>query len=209
MTAKHHEKNGKHTRNGHATRRPPFDDAPIPSVSDGPPAPPASPPPPDSGRDASGRFVKGNRGGPGNPFTRRLGTMRRAFLDAITPADVQGVAVKLLELARRGDVAAAALFLSYALGKPAKVVNPDTLDLGEWQLAAAAPTAVEVATAVTGTVAPGQAAAVLGCVLDVLASEGDTLDVLIGRLKGAAGSSTDDDVRQARQRAAGARPKIE
>jgi hypothetical protein len=92
------------------------------------------PPPPAAGRDAGGRFARGNVGGPGNPFARRVAALRQALLRAVTEEDVQDVAKRLLELARVGDVAAMKLLLGYVLGRPAEVVDPDTLDLREWQL---------------------------------------------------------------------------
>ena len=92
------------------------------------------PAPPTVGRDAGGRFARGNAGGPGNPFARRVAALRQALLGAVTEEDVQDVAKRLLELARVGDVAAMKLLLGYVLGRPAEVVDPDTLDLKEWQL---------------------------------------------------------------------------
>src|SRR5438067_2077329 len=38
-------------------------------------------------RDADGRFVKGNRGGPGNPFARRVAELRRELLEAVSADD--------------------------------------------------------------------------------------------------------------------------
>jgi hypothetical protein len=70
-----------------------------------PPNPDAKPQAAEGGRDMHGHFAKGNAGGPGNPFARR----------------------------KDGNVAAAKLLLSYALGKPAEAVDPDTLDLQEWE----------------------------------------------------------------------------
>src|SRR5439155_3124311 len=50
-----------------------------------------------SGRDANGRFVKGNPGGPGNPFARKVATLRRALIDFVTGDDREHVAVILKE----------------------------------------------------------------------------------------------------------------
>ena len=41
-----------------------------------------------NGRDAQGRFTRGNPGGPGNPFYRRQAEFRRAALASFTPEDV-------------------------------------------------------------------------------------------------------------------------
>jgi hypothetical protein len=89
---------------------------------------------PYSGQDAKGRYLKGNPGGPGNPYARRTAALRHAILDVVTPDEIRALAGRLLELAREGDLAAAKLVLSYAVGKPADAVNPDTLDVQEWQL---------------------------------------------------------------------------
>jgi hypothetical protein len=91
-------------------------------------------PPPANGRDADGRFTRGNPGGPGNPFARRVAALRQALLRTVTDEDVQDLAARLLESARAGDMAAMKLLLGYVLGRPAEVVDPDTLDLKEWQL---------------------------------------------------------------------------
>jgi hypothetical protein len=91
---------------------------------------------PDAGavpeRDARGRFVKGNRGGPGNPFARRTARMRQAFHEAVSEEDLVEVARTITRKAKEGDMAAKLLLL-YLVGKPDSVVEPDTLDLQEIQ----------------------------------------------------------------------------
>src|SRR5208283_4848201 len=52
---------------------------------------------------------------------------------AVTEADLQHVAKKLVEKAKEGDVAAMKLLLSYTVGKPGEAVNPDMLDVHEVQ----------------------------------------------------------------------------
>jgi hypothetical protein len=69
-------------------------------------------------QDAKGRFVRGNRGGPGNPFGPRVAELRGAFLDALTPQDMRDIALALVLKARSGDLTAAKLLLQYTLGKP-------------------------------------------------------------------------------------------
>ena len=66
-----------------------------------------------SGRDAKGRFARGNAGGPGNPFARRTAELRRAFLAEASGEDLRAVCRALLERAKGGDVAAAKLALGY------------------------------------------------------------------------------------------------
>ncbi|MHC4342771.1 MAG: DUF5681 domain-containing protein [Planctomycetota bacterium] len=71
-----------------------------------------------SGRDpASGRFVKGNSGGPGNPNLRRLAQCQRAVREAVTLKDLAAVLKKLVSLAKAGDPQAARTLLDRVLGK--------------------------------------------------------------------------------------------
>src|SRR5205807_1722116 len=58
-------------------------------------------------RDAQGRFVKGNEGGPGNPFARRVAELRKAAMAAVTPEDMGAIMAIMAQKAKEGDVAAA------------------------------------------------------------------------------------------------------
>lgn len=164
--------NPKPSANGHATPNGQSLIGPSTAVSDGetngkpeakqkPPETPAA----NTGRTANGRFTLGNLYSKGNPFARRLGALRSAFLNAVTDADVTAVARKLAELAAAGDVQAAALFLSYAVGKPLSAVNPDALDLNEFALLDAAPTASRVCANLLDTVDPAAAVKMLRLIL--------------------------------------------
>jgi hypothetical protein len=104
---------------------PPNDDAA------GVPAPPS--PSGDTGRNAQGRFTKGNPGGPGNPFARRTAQLRSVLCQTVTEEDIAEIARKLIAQAKAGDVAAARLVLAYSIGQPTPAVNPDTLDTEEWR----------------------------------------------------------------------------
>lgn len=72
----------------------------------------------DSTRRATGRFVKGNPGGPGNPHNKKAGMFRAALYNAVTPEDIEEVVQALLEKAKEGDVAAARELLDRLIGKP-------------------------------------------------------------------------------------------
>jgi hypothetical protein len=87
-----------------------------------------------NGRDERGRFAEGNAGGPGNPFARQTAALRRALCQTVSTEDVQAVTLRLIEQAKGGDVAAARLLFAYAIGRPAEVVDPDLLDVQEWQV---------------------------------------------------------------------------
>jgi len=89
---------------------------------------------PKSGRNALGRFTAANKGGPGNPFGRRVAALKKAALAASSEQDVQEVMDALKGKAKQGDVAAAKLYLQYTLGQPAKAADPDRVEVDEWEL---------------------------------------------------------------------------
>ena len=72
----------------------------------------------DGGRDSGGRFTKGNPGGPGNPYARRVAELRSTMIDAVTDADMQVVIAAIVQQARDGDLAAAKLLFDRTLGPP-------------------------------------------------------------------------------------------
>ena len=73
--------------------------------------------PSTNGRTASGRFAKGNAGGPGNPHAKRVAEFREAIMDAVSIADLKAVAKALVRRAREGDIAAARELFDRVLGK--------------------------------------------------------------------------------------------
>ena len=89
---------------------------------------------PQPGRTANGRFAKGNRCGTGNPFARQVAGLRKALLNAVTEEDMQRLARKLLEQALEGNTAAAKLLLTYVLGKPTEMPDPDRLNLDDYRI---------------------------------------------------------------------------
>ena len=50
----------------------------------------------NSGRDANGRFARGNQLGTGNPFARQVAAFRRQLVDRVTPADLNEVVDNLV-----------------------------------------------------------------------------------------------------------------
>jgi hypothetical protein len=89
------------------------------------------------GRDARGRFTKGNPGGPGCPYARRVAELRSALLAAVDSEAIADVGRKLVEKARAGDLAAAKLLLSYTVGAPQQTVpvDPDRVQINALRLA--------------------------------------------------------------------------
>jgi hypothetical protein len=70
----------------------------------------------------TGRFLPGNKGGPGNPLGVQVQRLRRALLDAVTEGDIVDVIRALVRSAKGGDVAAAKVVLLYACGRPEYVL---------------------------------------------------------------------------------------
>lgn len=69
-------------------------------------------------RDERGLFVKGNKGGPGNPQIAQVARYRKAIWDAVSTQDVQDVIRAMVTNAKNGDVAAAKVVLERTAGKP-------------------------------------------------------------------------------------------
>jgi hypothetical protein len=120
---------------------------------------PDTPPPqsPPSGRDARGRFLKGNGGGPGNPFARQTAAMHRALCAEVSKEDLAAMTRKLKELALAGSLAALKLVFSYVVGRPTEAVNPDTLDLQEWSQLRQTPALLEEMPQVVKALTPEHA----------------------------------------------------
>ena len=89
---------------------------------------------PSKGRSTNGQFTRGNAGGPGNPFGRRLASMREAILRAVSDEDIGQIMTSMVNLAKEGNIQAAKLVLQYAVGKPAPVAQPDRVDEEEWDI---------------------------------------------------------------------------
>jgi hypothetical protein len=85
------------------------------------------------GRDGRGRFAAGNTFGGGNPFARRVASLRAALLETVTEQDVREIAYVLLLNAKAGDLPSIKLLFQYTLGKPQPFVNPDRLAIDEMQ----------------------------------------------------------------------------
>jgi hypothetical protein len=80
------------------------------------------------GRDSRGRFAKGNLGGPGNPYNRRVAELRRIMLEEVSDDAMRVIIQVLLHKAQTGDLAAIKLVLQYVLGKPTPAPDPDTVE---------------------------------------------------------------------------------
>lgn len=73
------------------------------------------------GRDAKGRFAKGEKGGApgnGNPFAERMNELRAAFYETVTESDIDAIVKKQIEMARGGDRHASQFIFDRIFGKP-------------------------------------------------------------------------------------------
>jgi hypothetical protein len=77
-----------------------------------------------SGRDNGGRFQPGNTAAVGHtaPNAKTVAALRCAMFASLTPERIGKVLDKLLSAAESGDVSAAKLVLSYAVGDPERAL---------------------------------------------------------------------------------------
>ena len=100
-----------------------------------------------NGRDSTGKFVKGNACGKGNPYGRQVNEIRRTLLAAVSDDDLVQIARTLVERAKGGDVAAAKEILDRLIGRPKQSMaieasiseeRPVVLDKARWESTIAA-----------------------------------------------------------------------
>jgi hypothetical protein len=82
--------------------------------------------------DGNRRSTNYRPAAPGNPFARQVAQLRKRLLDRLTGEELDAIADKLIEESKDGNVPATKLLFSYTLGKPAEAVQPDRLDIEEW-----------------------------------------------------------------------------
>jgi hypothetical protein len=78
---------------------------------------PAAPPDAANDRDAKGHFVKGNKGGPGNPLAGKVNKVRKAFLEFFEGAGMKVLCEFMLRKALSGDPRFCRIILQYTIGK--------------------------------------------------------------------------------------------
>ena len=81
-----------------------------------------------NGRSENGRFAPGNSFARGNPTARHAQRLRQLFVTAVSEDDIRAIVAKLVELAKAGDIQAANLLLTRALGKPSTSDNSLPID---------------------------------------------------------------------------------
>lgn len=87
-------------------------------------------------RAPDGKFLRGNRGGPGNPHNKRVYELRKVLLDAVGDDDLRAIVAALITQAKLGDTIAAREVLDRVLGKPKQSVeitgDGDPMDTRKW-----------------------------------------------------------------------------
>ena len=81
---------------------------------------PLQPPAPEGRDRKTGRFLKGNKSGTGNPYAHRIAQLRAALFQSVTPDDVKTIAVRLVNCAKTGDLTAIKMVFDYCIGRPSK-----------------------------------------------------------------------------------------
>jgi hypothetical protein len=85
-----------------------------------------------AGRDAHGRFAKGNPGGPGNPGAAAVGRLRARMLRAMRGEDIDLAITTMREVMAKGKdsdrLTAATKYLERALGAPVQLDILEKID---------------------------------------------------------------------------------
>lgn len=82
-------------------------------------------------RSSNGKFAKGNKGGPGNPYARKVAEFRKVLLESVTEDDFRAIVQCLVEKAKEGDTYAIKELFSRLMGKPVDSPHSDELDRHE------------------------------------------------------------------------------
>jgi hypothetical protein len=122
-------------------------------------------------RDGHGRFVKGNKGGPGNPFARQIARLRSVLCQTVTEEDMREITVKLVAKAKGGDLTATTVLLAYCIGRPTAPADPDAVDIHEWKLLQNSPVSAAAFDAVVNRLKPDVACQLVQLVWPVLTAK--------------------------------------
>jgi hypothetical protein len=85
------------------------------------------------GRERNGRFALGNPGGPGNPHARSTAKFHKAFRE-VAETHFTEVVQEIFKRAKAGEWHAMRMVLEYTLGRPAPAMNPDRIEIDEFEI---------------------------------------------------------------------------
>src|SRR5262249_47857122 len=77
---------------------------------------------------------RGNIGGPGNPFMRRMAHVRQLFAECMDDDTLRQLFAAFKERALAGDAAAGRLLMAYCVGRPVPVAEADRVGVEEFKL---------------------------------------------------------------------------
>lgn len=83
------------------------------------------------GRNEKGRFTQGNKLAKGNPENKRKARLRREMQRAVTPEEIRDITLKIIQMAKNGDLVAVRIVFEYALGKPTSAQDLHSDDSNE------------------------------------------------------------------------------
>ncbi len=117
----------------------------------------ASPGEPKKDRDAKGKFVKGNPGGPGNPYARKIAALRQSLIKHLGPRELYEIVRLLVGQAMCGNIESTKVLFQYVIGKAPDAPDPDGVNLAEWQQYVDNPATAEAVTKLLDTLPHEQA----------------------------------------------------
>jgi hypothetical protein len=87
-----------------------------------------------NGRTKGGKFAKGNKGGPGNPYVKHLAELRAMFHAAVTPERFKAATEALISRAEKGDVMAYRELCDRLFGKSRQPIEVGGKDGGKMRI---------------------------------------------------------------------------
>lgn len=77
-------------------------------------------------RLSNGKFAKGNKGGPGNPYMAKIDDYKKAMYASVSKKDIKNIIDSMIALAISGNVKAADFIFSYLGLKPKEQIQLNT-----------------------------------------------------------------------------------
>ena len=85
-------------------------------------------------RKPNGTFARGNKGGTGNPYARKVASLRNLFYETVTDEDMKAIIQRLVADAKDGDPIARKELFNRMIGKPVDSPHPDELNSHEAEI---------------------------------------------------------------------------
>ncbi len=88
---------------------------------------------PKKDRDGKGRFLPGCKGGPGNPYARKIAALRHSLIKHLGPRELYEIIRLLVGQAMCGNIESTKVLFQYVIGKAPEAPDPDGVDVAEWR----------------------------------------------------------------------------